>query len=119
MQTPVWIAERQVVFVHPDGRRVPGQIAIGQPYTLGGDFPSGSYESHCPVDVGEFSPPGPVIGSGTLAALLNAVEYAGMMLHLFCSQGGRVLDAEESSELDLALWFGPLFRAVRRPDSER
>jgi hypothetical protein len=33
---PTWIAERRVVIVHPDGRRIPGHIAVGQPYTLAG-----------------------------------------------------------------------------------
>jgi hypothetical protein len=42
-----------------------------------------------------------------------------MMLHHFCSQGGRVLDAEDGTELDLLLWFGPLFRDLSAPKSDR
>jgi hypothetical protein len=30
-----WMAEEEVVFVHPDGRRVAGRIAIGTPAASG------------------------------------------------------------------------------------
>jgi hypothetical protein len=113
---PVWIAERRVILVHPDGRRVPGHIAVGQPYTLAGGDPTGNYESHCPIEIdGIHSPRHPAISAGTLGALLLAVEALGGTLHGFIASGGRVLDPEDDSDIPLAALFGPLFRAFDAP----
>jgi len=108
---PIWIAELRVVIVHPDGRRVPGHIAVGQPYTLGAADPAASYEAHCPVEIdGIHSHVHPIIGGGTLQALLLAVRFVGTMLHDFVSRGGRVLDPEDDSDVPLEALFGPLLR---------
>ena len=108
----VWIAERRVILVHPDGHRVAGHIAVGQPYTLAGADPAVNYESHCPIEIdGLHSSRHPVISGGTLGALLSAVEFLGTMLHDFIANGGRVLEPEDESDVPLALLFGPLFRA--------
>lgn len=109
--TPIWIGEMRVVIVHPDGRRVPGYIRVGQPYTLGGSDPASNYESHCPVEIDSLYPPGcPAIGGGTLSALLGGLQILGVILHAFAEDGGRVLDAEDGSDVRLDLLFGPLFR---------
>ena len=116
---PNWIAELRVVIVHPDGRRVAGHIAIGQPYTLGGSDPAGSCESHCPVEIdGIHSRVHPIIGGGTLQALLLGVQFLGMMLHDFVSRGGRVLDPDDDSDVALAALFGPMLREITLPDSD-
>jgi hypothetical protein len=125
---PIWIAELRVVFVHPDGRRVPGRIAVGQPYTLAGADPAASYESHCPVEIdGVHSRLFPIVGEGTLGALLLGVQFLGSMLHDFVSRGGRVLYpnsdvplAEDDSGVDVPLsaLFGPMLRAFNLPDSD-
>ena len=103
-----------MVIVHPDGRRVPGHIAVGQPYTLGGDPDStGTYESHCPVEIdGLWSRAHPMIGVGTLHALLVGVQFLGTLLHRFVEDGGRVLDAEDGEDVQLAWLFGPLLREM-------
>jgi hypothetical protein len=115
---PLWIAERRVVIVHPDGRRVPGHIAIGQPYTLAGGDPAAGYESHCPIEIDSLhSRAHPVIAGGTLGALLSGVEFLGVILHGFIAHGGRVLDPDDDSEVPLEVLFGPLWRASNAPAS--
>ena len=119
MQDPNWIAELRVVIVHPDGRRVPGHIAVGKPYTLGGADPTGSYESHCPVEIDSlYSRAHPAMGGGTLSALLGGVQLLGVLLHAFIEQGGRVLDADDGSDIPLDSLFGPLLRKIEPPDTD-
>jgi hypothetical protein len=110
---PNWIAERRVVLVFPDGRRVPGRIAVGQPYALANANPATSYESHCPVEIeGLHSHLHPIIGAGTLSALLLGVRFLGTMLHELISRGGRVLDPEDDSDIPLEAMFGPMLCAL-------
>jgi hypothetical protein len=119
VRSPKWIAELRVVFVHPDGRRVPGHIAVGEPYVLGGGDPADNYESHCPVEIDSLYPPGhPAIGGGTLSALLGAVKLLAAMLHAFTEQGGRVLDAEDGSDVPLEALFGPLLFKIEPPAND-
>lgn len=102
MPSPKWIAELRVIIVHPDGRRVPGRIAIGEPYVLGGGdlAEDNHYESHCPVEItGVFAYP--AIGGGTLHALLTAVDVARYMVRTFVESGGRVLDADDGTDVSL------------------
>jgi hypothetical protein len=104
---PTWIAEEPVVFVHPDGQRVAGRIAIGLP------GPDGRGASVCPValdglfDIGQ--KPG-IFGEGNLQALLLAARFAGYTLHAFLSRGGRVVGPGEPEDHDVPLsaLFGPL-----------
>jgi hypothetical protein len=113
--TPTWIAELHVVIVHPDGRRVPGHIAVGQPYTLGGADSTASYEAHCPVEIDSLhSGRHPIIGAGTLQALLLGVQFLGTILHAFVERGGRVL-YNDGLDVPLAALFGPMLRNVEPP----
>lgn len=98
--------------VHPDGRRVPSHIAVGAPSTLAGGDPAANYESRCLAEIGDLTTATPVIGFGTLSALLNAVEFLGVVLHAFLARGGRVVDPEGDSDIPLARLFGPLLRDV-------
>ena len=125
---PTWIAEEPVVFVHPDGRRVAGRIAIGLP------GPDGRGASVCPValdgllDVGE--KPG-IFGEGNLQALLLAARFAGGMLHDFLARGGHVImhgEDEPDAGVDgdggdgdrdaaaLDATFGPLLGPIMDPE---
>jgi hypothetical protein len=116
---PIWIAEKRVVLVHPDGRRVAGHIAVGQPYTLGGADPAATYESHCPIEIDSLYPAAqPIIGGGTLQALLLGVQFLGTMLHDFMSRGGRVLDPEDDTEIALESLFGPMLRDMGASDND-
>jgi hypothetical protein len=116
---PDWIAELRVVMVHPDGRRVPGHIAVGRPYTLGDGDPAGSFESHCPVEIdGLHSQRHPIIGAGTIQALLLGVRFLGTMLHNFTSRGGRVLHATDGTDVDLESLFGPMLSDSMAFDDE-
>lgn len=104
-----------MVVVHPDGRRVPGHIAVGQPYTLVGGDPAGSDESHCPVEIDSLDSHA-IIGGGSLQALLLGVRFLGTTLHAFVSRGGRVLDAEDGTDVPLDALFGPMLRGRMAPD---
>jgi hypothetical protein len=87
---------------------VPGHIAIGQPYTPDGD-PAAGHESHCAIEIdGLHSRNHPIINGGSLQALLLAIQFAGSRLHDFVSRGGRVLDAEDESNVPLAAFFGSI-----------
>lgn len=117
--TPTWIAELRVVIVHPDGRRVPGHIAVGQPYALGGADPAGNFESHCPIEIDSlYDRRWPIIGGGTLQALLLGVQTLGTTLHAFLERGGRVLNAEDSSDVPLEAYFGPMLRKIAVPERD-
>lgn len=92
------------MFVHPDGRRASGRIAVGQPYTLDGG------EAECPIEIGGLHERlHPIIGDGTLQALLLGVRFAGSRLNDFVSRGGRVVDPEDGSDIDLTVLFAPQF----------
>jgi hypothetical protein len=116
--TPIWIAELRAIIVHPDGRRVPGHIAVGQPYSPAGTDPEAN-ASRCPVEITSLhSGSRPIIGDGTLQALLLGVRFLGTMLHEFVGRGGRVLYADENADaagdvdVPLAAFFGPLLLAA-------
>lgn len=105
LKDPSWIAERRVVFVHPDGRRSDGRIAIGAPYMVDID------EARCPVTLDglETFPP-QVAGASTLQALLLAARLAGRRLRDFQERGGRIeypVD-EGGGDVDLEALFGSL-----------
>src|SRR4029078_4198034 len=59
-----------------------------------------AYESHCPVEIdGIHSRDLPVIGVGTLQALIMGIRLLGTLLHDFVSRGGRILDPDDDSEV--------------------
>ena len=106
--TSTWIAEENVVFLHSDGRRNVGRIAVGSPVQVDAG------EAHCGVALDGFhSPPGPIIGASTLQALLLAVRFLGTRLHDFVAKGGRVLHPDDDSEVPLDALFGALLREAR------
>ncbi|MFT3692669.1 MAG: hypothetical protein QM831_05980 [Kofleriaceae bacterium] len=106
--TPEWVAKKRVVFVYPDGHRAAGHIAIGKPYTLGDGVDEGlNYEAHCPVEItGIHKSSHPPIGAGTLSALLHAVHLVEFHLRGFIEQGGRILDADGESDIEVDTLFG-------------
>ena len=113
MTTPTWIAELRVILVHPDGRRVSGHIAVGQPYALAGGDPAASFESHCPIEIdGLYSVKHPLIGAGTLQALTLGLRTLGVTLQAFLESGGRVLDPGDGSDVALEAIFGTLLRGI-------
>lgn len=102
--TPSWIAEKHVVFVHADGRRSVGRIAVGQPEQVA------SGEVRCPIALDGLERTGPIFGESSLQALLLGVRFLGMRLHDFLSKGGRVLDPEDDSDVGLDESFGTFLR---------
>jgi hypothetical protein len=101
--TIVWIAEQSVIFVHSNGHRSLGRIAVGLPIQVD------SVEARClaVLDGIDRRPIG-ISGSSTLQALLLAVRFLGMRLHDFLSKGGHVLDPEDDSDTALDGLFGPM-----------
>lgn len=95
---------------------------MGQPYALAGGDTAGGDEAHCPVEIdGLHSRVHPIIGGGSLQALLLGVRFLGTMLHDFIARGGRVLDAEDDTDVPLEALFGPLLRenkATNEPDGD-
>lgn len=79
------MAEEEVVFVHPDGRRVAGRIAIGAPLTSGRE---------CSVEVSlqgvEPRLSTKIYGETTLQALMLGIRFMGYRLHDFLQKGGRI-----------------------------
>lgn len=94
------IAEDHVVFVFPDGRRQPGRIAIGVPESVGPD------EARCTVVLEGMQPSTRVHGATTLQALVLALRLARQRLHDFVADGGRVLDPEDDSDIEIDAMFG-------------
>jgi hypothetical protein len=103
------MAEEQVVFVHPDGRREAGRIAVGLPEQLDPN------EARCAISLDGFERTRPIHGGSTLQALLLAIRFLGMRLHDFTSKGGRVVDPDEGDDVPLEAFFGDLLRAAEPP----
>lgn len=111
---PTWIAEEKVVFVHPDGRRTVGRIAVGVPEQVGPD------EASCPIALDGLERTRPIHGGSKLQALLLAIRFLGMRLHDFLSKGGRVFYPVEDVDVPLeAAFFGPMLRAAGPPTDGR
>jgi len=105
-----WIAEERVVFLHADGRRTPGRIAIAAPVER-------EQDCACVVALDGLEAGVTIFGDSTLQALLLSAQYLGISLPGFLSRGGRVLwppdhgDADgPETDLDLTDLFGPLLR---------
>jgi hypothetical protein len=109
---PTWIAEEPFIFVHPNGDRMPGRIAIGKPHVT----PEG--DARCPMAldgcwyVGKDVVDKGVFGDNPLQALFLAMSLAGQLMHDFLERGGRVLDPQEEVDVPLDAYFGPLLRSV-------
>ena len=105
--TPTWIAEQQVMFVHPNGDHRPGRIAVGLPF-------QGPENASCPIDLDGLERCRPIHGDTTLQALLLGIRFLGMRLHDFLSRGGHIIfyPGDEPDEHDgvLEALFGPLLR---------
>jgi len=106
LRDPTWIAERAVVFVHPDGRRCGGRIAIGLPYMVSVE------QARCPLILeGLETFPPQIAGSSTLQAILLATRLAARRLHDFRARGGRIEypGEEGGGEVELDALFGAPF----------
>jgi hypothetical protein len=98
-----WIAEQRVVFVHADGRRVAGRIAVAAPT-------QSAENASCVVALDGLASSHPIHWESTLQAMLLALQLAGWELHRFTASGGRVLDPDEDTDIPLEAIFGPLLR---------
>jgi hypothetical protein len=106
LREPTWIAERAVVFVHPDGRRRDGRIAVGLPYLVS------DVQARCPLILeGLETFPPQIAGDSTLQAMLLAIRLAARRLHDFRARGGRIeYPADEGGgDVDLDALFGAPF----------
>jgi hypothetical protein len=101
--TTTWIAEESVIFVHKDGRRAPGRIAIAAPVAL---------DDHCACEVAleGLDQSRRIFGDSTLQALLLGAAFLGMQVQAFLKRGGRVMHPDESGDVPLRSLFGPLLR---------
>lgn len=96
------MAEEEVVFVHADGRRVAGRIAIGAPFKAGRE---------CAVEVSlqgvEPRLSTKIYGETTLQALMLGIRFMGYRLHDFLQKGGRILYGENHA-FPIEAYFGGL-----------
>lgn len=96
------IAKLAVVYVHPDGRRVPGCIWIGRPEQVE------DVEARCPVGLdGLDAAAHRIAGGDTLQALLLAIRFLANRLEAFEAEGGRVEDPTGDA-VELEAYFGKL-----------
>lgn len=85
MTEPQWIATTSVIFVKPDGTRVPGSIRISLPSPA---FESDAQCSYSIEPIAKRRPP--VCGADNLQALLLALHLCGTELAVFEKEGGRI-----------------------------
>jgi len=97
-----WMAEEEVIFVHPDGRRVAGRIAVGTPVASGREV---SVEvSLQGVEPRLFTK---IYGETTLQALMLGIRFMGYRLYDFMQKGGQVL-GPKGDAFPIDEYFGPL-----------
>jgi hypothetical protein len=111
-----WIAEIPIVWAFADGRRVPGEIAIGVPELVGGG------EAICPITMGGLDGTGRVTnihGEGRFHALLLAIRFIETRLRDSVAMGIRVVlpDEEDDPELATEELVGMFTRFHERPPS--
>jgi uncharacterized protein YndB with AHSA1/START domain len=99
---PVWIAERDVVFVAPDGTRTRGRIAVGRPRQIS------EGEARCPIALDGLERLRPISGNDSLQALLLAIRFLGMRLHDHLARGHRVVEPDDDEDVGLDNYFGAL-----------
>lgn len=98
-----WTASEAVLFVHPDGARAPGLIAVGVPEPAGDDW-----GCRFALDGLDERMAGPIFGMTALQALLLAIRVIGYRLYDFRQRGGQVLEPDGVAHVDLEMLFGPL-----------
>lgn len=101
----VALAEEHVIWLYPDGTRVPGSIFVGPPITVGPE------EVHCMISLkGLDHLTIPMLASSPLQAILLGLRHLGMGIHDFMCRGGLVLDPETGENFGIEHLFGPLLR---------
>ena len=105
-----WIAEQPVVFLHADGQRVRGRIALGAPMDDGRTASCALALDGIP-DALSRAASRPIQGDTTLQALLLAADLAARILRLFIDRGGRVLmeDSDDDHETNIDVPLDAIF----------
>lgn len=109
MPDPQWIATKDVVFVQPDGTRLPGSIRVSLPEAA---FEQDAQCSYCIEPLVKSKA---IYGVDTLQALLLALRMCGLELALFEKRGGRIeyppdADGHPGDRWEPATTFNELFR---------
>jgi len=110
MTEPQWIAETNVVFVQPDGTRVPGKIRISLPEL------AFEHDAQCSYNLDPIVAGRPIYGIDNLQALLLALRMCGVELALFERRGGRIEYPPDENGNPGPAWdasssFGAFFQA--------
>jgi hypothetical protein len=109
-----WLAEERLIWLHPDGRRVPGRLLLGVPRQVTED------EAECMLAMeGLFYKSFPMHGDSPLQVILLALRHIGVLIYDFLSKGGRVLDPLTGENFGIEYLFGPLLCAEMCSDEER
>lgn len=109
MSEPQWIATTNVVFVQPDGTRVPGTIRVSRPE------PAFEHDAQCSYSLDPIVAGRPIYGVDNLQALLLALRMCGVELALFERRGGRIEYPPDEDGNPGAAWepsatFGAFFQ---------
>ena len=109
MSEPSWIATMNVVFVQPDGARLPGSIRISRPE------PAFERDRQCSYGIEPLAKTQAIFGADDLQALLLAVRMCGVELALFQRRGGRIeyppdADGHPGESWDPSATFAEFFR---------
>lgn len=104
MEPPGYIAKVAVVYVYPDGRRVPGNIWVGTPEQVD------DVEARCLVGAdGLESVSHRIAGGDTLQALLLALRFMAARLAAF-EEGGGSIEYPTGEVVELGAYFGNLVK---------
>ena len=97
-----FIVDVRVRFLHQDGRRTDGRLAVGKPVQETDD-------ARCLAVLEGLSTPDCALrGDDTLQALIAALQHLAWELHAFVERGGRVVDLG-GQDVDPASIFGRLW----------
>ena len=109
MTEPQWIAKTNIVFVQPNGTRVPGTIRISLPE------PAFEHDAQCSYSLDPIAKGRPIYGADNLQPLLLALRMCAGELALFEQRGGSVeyppdADGTPGPRWDPSTTFGAFFR---------
>jgi hypothetical protein len=102
---PDWTAEQPAIFLHADGRRVTGRIALGYPLPAAGPYRASCRTLLDGIDEGRGER---IEADMQLQALQLAMASLATRLRAFLAEGGRVLNPDGEGEADLEALLGPL-----------
>ena len=119
------MAEEEVEYVQPDGRRIAGRIAIGTPamipQTREDDEQGLGPRAGCEFSLQRLEARlrFRLYGETPLQALMLTLRYMGYQLHFFLQSGGRIVYPNTDDDFPIAGYFAGLLTDPPRRDVTR